>query len=124
MDPFFRIKAFIGLHRYVLNGLEINDRLRTVMLYMRMYKACRHTLYFSYKHSLFHIRTHITHMYHTYMHVRTHTHTQACTQTHKQTQNTCTYTQTYVTRHEKTRLMYTKYTSLFYCTYLLCCLRY
>ena len=31
---------------------------------------------------------------------------------------------TYVTRHEKTGLMYTKYTSLYYGTYLLYCLRY
>ena len=31
---------------------------------------------------------------------------------------------TYVTRHEKTGLMYTKYTSSYYGTYLLYCLRY
>ena len=33
-------------------------------------------------------------------------------------------TKTYGTEHEKTRLMYTKYISLYYGTYLLYCLRY
>ena len=83
----------------------------------------------TYAHMLsYTLRLHrLTHT-HMHTHIHTHTHIHARTpNTHTLTHNTHTYTHTnnthtYVTWHEKTMLMYTKYTSSRYFNYLSFCI--